>query len=88
MTVRFSIADVAEMIKQPIDRVRLAIEKLDGRGDLTAESFLFADKSWRIAPLDIKKIQAVIAELPSEASDKPKRRVVRKVVKTTEEQSD
>lgn len=84
MTVRFSIADVAQMIKEPVDRVRFAIEELDKRGDLTAETFLFAEKSWRVAPLDIKKIQAVIAEQPAPEGDKPKRRAVKKVIKSSQ----
>ncbi|WP_096180692.1 ATP-binding protein [Effusibacillus lacus] len=91
MTVRFNMDDVAEMLKVPIDQVRMALEELREQGKLTAETFPFAEKAWRIAPIDIKRIQKLLGEkgvdtsgAPVEADkpdETPKRRIVKKVVK-------
>ncbi|MFC4766695.1 hypothetical protein [Effusibacillus consociatus] len=85
MTVRFNMDDVAEMLKVPIERVRMALEELREQGDLTAETFLYAEKAWRIAPIDVKRIQNLLREKGLDTVDPqaeaPKRRIVKKVVK-------
>ena len=57
MTTRFSLADLAEMFNQPITGVREAVEQLAKVGQLSAESFTFGERIWRIAPSDTRKIQ-------------------------------
>ncbi|BCJ86748.1 hypothetical protein [Effusibacillus dendaii] len=87
MTIRFNLDDVAAMLKIPVERVRLALEELDRQGNLTAETFPFAERAWRIAPIDIKRIQSLLLEkgMISEQADaaaaKPPRRIVRVVKK-------
>ncbi|WP_156807298.1 hypothetical protein [Effusibacillus pohliae] len=88
MTVRFNMDDVAEMLQVPLERVRMALEELNEQGKLTAETFPYAEKAWRIAPIDIKRIQNLLrekgldtpeAQIPTE---KPKRRIVKIVKKS------
>ncbi|RIV28784.1 hypothetical protein D2Q93_01970 [Alicyclobacillaceae bacterium I2511] len=57
MTTRFSLTELAEMFGQPVTAVREAVEQLSRRGELSAESFLFGQRSWRIAPSDTRKIK-------------------------------
>ncbi|GGI98720.1 hypothetical protein GCM10010885_05240 [Alicyclobacillus cellulosilyticus] len=83
MTTRFSLAELAEMLRVPVDVVRAAVDDLAARGELTAESFTFAGRNWRIAPSDVKRIQDHIAEGVRRGVIQitpPKRRVLRKVV--------
>lgn len=60
MTTRFSLAELADMLHTQVDAIRQAIDELAKRGELTAESFEYGERNWRIAPTDVKKIQAWI----------------------------
>lgn len=83
MTTRFSLSELAEMLGVPVHAVRAAVDVLAASGSLTAESFPYGDKNWRVAPSDTKRIKAWIdAEVASGnlSLDPPKRRVTRKVV--------
>ncbi len=81
MTTRFSIAEVADMLHVPVEAVRAAVDELSALGELTAESFVFGDRNWRVAPSDMKRIQAKVQE---EGQSEPvkeanqRRRIVRK----------
>lgn len=59
MTTRFSVAELADMLKVPVEVVRHAADQL--AAEFTGESFLFNERSWRIAPSDVKRIQEWIA---------------------------
>ncbi|MDQ0190606.1 hypothetical protein JI721_02900 [Alicyclobacillus cycloheptanicus] len=88
MTTRFSLAELAEMLHVPVDHVRLAVDTLSAEGELTAESFQFGGRNWRIAPSDTKRIQAWIqvqTEQGNLSQTAPKRRVrARKVIRRVE----
>ncbi|GMA49565.1 hypothetical protein GCM10025857_09220 [Alicyclobacillus contaminans] len=88
MTTRFGLDELAEMLHTPVAAVRAAVDDLAARGELTAESFVYGDKNWRIAPSDTKRIQSWIEEQVRRGQlslDKPTRRVVRKVRVTSED---
>ena len=57
MTKRYSIEQVADMLRSGSDRIRLALEELEKRNQLSAETFLFAHDIWRVTPTDVPKIQ-------------------------------
>lgn len=88
MTTRFSLAELAEMFHVPVAAVRNAVDELAACGELTAESFVFGGRNWRIAPSDTKRIQSwlemrsVTADLPT---NPPRRKVTRKVVQSPPE---
>lgn len=83
MTTRFSLAELADMLDVRVEWVRTAVDALAEDGQLTAESFQFGDRNWRIAPSDVKRIQGwITAALDAghlAATGKP-RRVKRKQV--------
>lgn len=62
MTTRFSIAELSDMLQTPVAYIRIAIEELSRSDALTAESFIYAERNWRVAPSDVKRIQAWLAE--------------------------
>ncbi|CAM3713631.1 hypothetical protein [Alicyclobacillus pomorum] len=62
MTTRFSLAELANMLHTTVEAVRAAVDDLSKRGELTAESFEYGYRNWRIAPSDTKKIQAWIVQ--------------------------
>lgn len=66
VTTRFSLAELSEMLHVPVDAVRFAVNELKKESQLTAESFLFAERNWRIAPSDVKRIQAYISQAVEE----------------------
>lgn len=77
------------MLHVPVEYVRAAVDALSQEGELTAESFLFGERNWRIAPSDTKRIQEWIAsevQAGRLVAEQPVRRVRRKVVspKTTD----
>jgi len=82
MTKRYSVADVSRMLQVDSDLVRGALDHLSTTGALTAESFLFADRAWRVAPSDVTKIQLYLQARPNRVSDEAtpekRRRVIRK----------
>ncbi|MCL6594069.1 MAG: hypothetical protein K6T31_08845 [Alicyclobacillus sp.] len=81
MTTRFSLAELAEMLHEPVERVRQAVDTLAAAGQLTAESFVFGGRNWRVAPTDVKRIQDWLAShQPAAAVAQERRRVVRKRV--------
>ncbi|MBX5435662.1 MAG: hypothetical protein IRZ33_00425 [Alicyclobacillaceae bacterium] len=61
MTTRFSLAELADMLNVPVQVVRRAVEALAREEALTAESFQYMDRNWRIAPSDVKRVQEWIA---------------------------
>lgn len=61
--------------------VRSAIATLDQAGELSAETFAFAGRAWRIAPSDVIKIQL---HIDSSLGEAPRPRQRRKIVRTTE----
>jgi hypothetical protein len=79
------------MLHVPVEMVRLAVDHLSTKGELTAESFLFMDRNWRVAPSDIKRIQEwIVAGVDSGniAFVPPKRRVKRKqIIEGSEEET-
>lgn len=69
------------MLHVPIELVRQAVDELAHEGELTAESFIFGDKTWRVAPSDVKRITHRIEQKQATGEtpvDVPKRRVKRK----------
>jgi len=88
VTTRFSLAELAEMLHVPVVAVRNAVDELAAGGELTAESFVFGGRNWRIAPSDTKRIQSwlemrsVTADLPTNPA---RRKVTRKVVQSPPE---
>ncbi|EPZ44641.1 hypothetical protein [Alicyclobacillus acidoterrestris] len=82
MTTRFSLAELADMLHVPVEAVRQAVESLVD--ELTGESFLYNDRTWRIAPSDVKRIQLwleVHPEVVEEARRSRTRRVrVKRIV--------
>ncbi|WP_067931896.1 hypothetical protein [Alicyclobacillus kakegawensis] len=84
MTTRFSLSELAQMLQAPVEVVRQAVDDLADHGELTAESFVFGDRNWRVAPSDVKRVQDWIAEHGAKGETgnrKPVRRVRRKVVR-------
>ncbi|QRF24012.1 hypothetical protein FY534_10460 [Alicyclobacillus sp. TC] len=89
MTTRFSMAELAEMLHENIEHVRIAVDSLAAAGQLTGESFQFGHRNWRIAPSDVKNIAHWLVEnrehlsqhpLAEKQSGRGQRRVVRKVI--------
>jgi hypothetical protein len=83
MTTRFSLSELAEMLHLPVEAIRAAVDDLADRGELTAESFVFAERNWRIAPSDVKRIQDWLAEKAASGElvvNQPVRRVKRRRV--------
>ncbi|MCL6637174.1 MAG: hypothetical protein K6T26_04410 [Alicyclobacillus sp.] len=81
MTTRFSLAELADMLHEPVERVRQAVDTLAAAGQLTAESFMFGGRNWRIAPTDVKRIQDWLGvHQPDTHGVHERRRVVRKRV--------
>lgn len=66
MTKRYSIEQVADMLRSGSDRIRLALEELEKRNQLSAETFLFAHDIWRITPTDVPKIQEYLRAAAAE----------------------
>lgn len=83
MTTRFSLAELAEMLHTTVEAVRAAVDDLSARGELTAESFEYGERNWRIAPSDTKIIQAWIQEKVASGElviRPPQRKIKRKQV--------
>lgn len=83
MTTRFSLSELAEMLHVPVEHVRMAVDALSAHGELTAESFQYGDRNWRIAPSDTKRLQAWIVEETTAgrlAQTGPTRRIRKKQV--------
>lgn len=80
MTTRFSLAELGDMLHVPVDTVRMAVDALSAESELTAESFLYMDRNWRIAPSDVKRIQDWIVDAlkNGQATMAPAKRRVRK----------
>ncbi len=90
MTKRFSVDDVALMLQTNHELVRKALERLIDEKRLSAETFLFASTSWRIAPNDVTMIQDTIKMIKPSGTDcsdiqqsASRRRIVRKNVDPT-----
>jgi hypothetical protein len=86
MTTRFSLAELADMLHTTVEAVRAAVDDLSKRGELTAESFEYGHRNWRIAPSDTKKIQAWIVQKVESGELEirpPVRKIRRKVVLPT-----
>lgn len=85
MTTRFSLSELADMLGSPVEWVRLAVDTLSAAGELTAESFIFGGRNWRIAPSDVKRIQTWLEEGVQSgfltAEPKQNRSVRRRIVK-------
>lgn len=89
MTTRFSLAELGDMLHVPVHVVRTAVDELAAAGELTAESFLYQERNWRIAPSDIKRIQQWIADAVALGRidlAPPVRRIKRKQVIADEEE--
>jgi len=87
LTTRFSLAELADMLHVHVSHVRQAVDVLAATGQLTAESFQYAEKNWRIAPSDTKVIQDWILEhKPRDEAIAPivSRKIVRKTIKSNE----
>lgn len=88
MTKRYSVDDVAQMLQTDRERIRQAVSDLTAKQVLSAETFLFAESTWRIAPSDVPSIQQFIREnavtiaLEGEKTSARRRKVVRKVNET------
>lgn len=85
MTTRFSVAELAEMLKVPVEVVRYAANELSS--EFTGESFLYNERSWRIAPSDVKRIQEWIStreDIDSLVTTKTRRVRVKRITSTDE----
>ena len=82
MTTRFSLSELAEMLHTTVEVVRSAVDELAAKGELTAESFEYGERNWRIAPSDTKRIQEWMEARQAVGHEpgNPRRRVVRKHV--------
>jgi hypothetical protein len=83
MTTRFSLAELAEMLQVPVDAVRMAVDDLAEHNGLTAESFVYGERNWRIAPSDVKRVQDWIQAKQKSGElelERKSRRVVRRQV--------
>lgn len=83
MTTRFSLDELARMLNVPVALVRQAVDKLSAEELLTAESFVYGDRNWRVAPSDVKRVSQWIEENEKTGEVQgaaPKRRVTRKRV--------
>lgn len=91
MTKRFDVEQVAEMLRCDASSVRQALSQLSEARRLSAESFLFADAVWRVAPSDVAAIQLIVRKLETqksflreEATRGARRVIVRARVRKTE----
>jgi len=83
MTTRFSLAELADMLHVPVSTIRQAVDTLAAEDSLTAESFIYMEKNWRISPSDVKRVQMWIEQAVESGrivSERPARRVKRKQV--------
>ncbi|PWI58340.1 hypothetical protein [Sulfoacidibacillus thermotolerans] len=80
MTKRYSVEQVAEMLGRDLLTVRTAVETLHKQRALSAETFLFAKRAWRVTPSDVSKIQIYLDEQVT-GSMRHHERKVRRVVK-------
>lgn len=62
LTTRFSLSELAEMLHAPVELIRQAVDDLAETGELTAESFVYGERNWRVAPSDVKRVQDWIQE--------------------------
>lgn len=79
------------MLRVPVHAVRAAVDALSLSGALTAESFLYGEKNWRVAPSDTKRILAWIEEEVAKGTlelSPPKRKVMKKVVQVNHNPGD
>ncbi len=90
MTKRFSVDDVALMLQTNHELVRKALERLHEDKRLSAETFLFANTSWRIAPNDVTILQDTIKMIQRDGVEEndthppsSRRRIIRKNVDPT-----
>jgi hypothetical protein len=71
------------MLQVPVDAVRTAVDDLAEHNGLTAESFVYGERNWRIAPSDVKRVQDWIQAKQKSGElelERKSRRVVRKQV--------
>lgn len=90
VTTRFSLSELAEMLHVHVDAVRSAVDALAAEGGLTAESFPFGDRNWRIAPSDTKRIQTWIEKQIAAGGfvgNSTHRKVTRKVIRRPSDRS-
>ncbi|MCY0875852.1 MAG: hypothetical protein OWT28_06245 [Firmicutes bacterium] len=96
MTKRYSIEDVAQMLQADVNKVRLTVSSLHRAQELSAETFPFAERAWRIAPSDVIKIQlrmeqgdtlGTTGETGESPNGSPAARVVRRTVRKEADQS-
>lgn len=83
VTTRFSLSELAEMLNYPVDAVRTAVESLSDGCELTAETFQFGERNWRVAPSDVKRIQSWIEQAVQSGAvqlEKPRRRIKSKKI--------
>lgn len=69
------------MLGVPVDVVRTAVEHLANEKELTAETFVYGQRSWRVAPSDVKRLQDWIQSGAGEENlraERPRRRIKRK----------
>ena len=72
------------MLSTSVEYVRRAVEELSVHGVLTKETFIYAERNWRIAPSDVKKVQEWIDEAIRAGTlhqGERRRRLVRKEVR-------
>lgn len=83
MTKRYSVEQVAGMLVSDMSSIRNALEVLRDRHELSAETFLFADRSWRITPSDVQKVQSYLEQVQDQKSGEKSvtERRIRRVVK-------
>lgn len=90
LTTRFSLSELADMLHVRVEMVRQAVEALETQ--LTGESFIYNDRTWRIAPSDVKRIKVWIdahGETLEDSSGKRARRVrVKKIVEKGHDEDD
>lgn len=81
MTTRFSLSELSEMLGVPVDVVRTAVEALSQEQELTAETFLYGQRNWRVAPSDVKRLQKWIDAAGADGQislERPRRRIKRR----------
>lgn len=88
MTTRFSLAELADMLHVDVVTVRRAVDDLASQGLLTAESFVFNERNWRVAPSDVKRVTEWLHQrnVDSEPTHgKTERRIKKKRIREPEE---
>ncbi|MFD1673411.1 hypothetical protein [Alicyclobacillus fodiniaquatilis] len=86
MTTRFSLAELADMLHVSVEAVRNAVEAQ--RDELSGESFIYNERTWRIAPSDVLPIKTWLEAHPeaiSQSAGAKARRV--RVKRIAEEQA-